>query len=232
MKKILISLLTFTFSFLSSAQQYDCNCGDSDGSYNMYLQNLLISREYYNPVSYYRGEQFYNTWAPGEVELLNGEKITDINLRYHKFLDELLWLRNSDFKTAIVNKSIVSGFTICDANQQVIGRFTKERIKLPGMAAFDAYLEILAEGKIGFYVFRNVVRAISESRVVDNTTYYLSLNNEEFHAVRLKKKSFIRFPGIDSELMKSIIRSNHISFRRNESNAAVAVRLYNEAVMQ
>lgn len=232
MKKTLLTVLSLALVLLSAAQQYDCNCVEQDGLYNNYLQNLLISREYYNPVSYYRGDQYFNTWSPGEVVLSNGEKVTGISLRYQKYLDELLWLRNSDFRTAIVSKSIVSGFIIYDENQQTMGRFTKKSIKLPGTVPFDAYVEVLAEGRLDFYVFRNVVKAISESRFVDNTTYYVSLDDGGMRTIRLRRRSLIKLPGIDSELMKNIIRTNHIAFHKDEAQVAAAVRLYNEAVMQ
>ena len=215
---------------LAGSQQYDCNCLDTDGSYNTYLLNLLISREYQNPISYYRGDQYFNTWAPGYLNLANGATVTNISLRYNKFLDEVLWLRTSDFKTGIINKSIVSGFAIFDQDNHLLGSFVKRRIKTPGLDSVYAYLQVLAEGELSLYAYRNVVKAISESRTVDNTTYYIFVNEDQYYTIRLKKKSLLRIPVIDSEIMKSIIRTNRIVFRKNETNFAMALKLYNEAL--
>ena len=103
---------------------------------------------------------------------------------------------------------------------------------MPGRAAFDAYLEVITEGDIDFYAYRNVIRAVSESRVIDNTVYYICMGDDRVYTIRLNKKSLIHLPGIDSDLMKTIIRTNRIIFRKNEASVAAAVRLYNKTISQ
>lgn len=230
MKKIVFLISVWVIIFPASSQQYECNCSETDGSYNTYLLNLLISREYQNPISYYGGNQYFNSWTIGRVNLTNGATVNNINLRYNKFLDELLWLRTSDFKTGVVNKSIVKGFMIYDEDNQLQGTFVKKKIKTPGMDSINAYLQILAEGELSLYTYRNVVRAISESRIVDNTSYYIFIDEDRYYTIRLKKRILLNIPEIDSEIMKSIIRTNRITFRGDETNFARAVKLYNEAV--
>ena len=97
------------------------------------------------------------------------------------------------------------------------------------MAAKDAYLQFLVEGNVSLYVFRNVVSAISESRTVDHTVYYLMVDSSSY-MVSMRRKSLLKTPGIDKDIMKGIFQSNRLKVRKNEVNFIRAVYLYNEAL--
>jgi hypothetical protein len=229
MKRILLIVLTAYFCSILHSQQYECDCNEVNGSYNNFLQNLLISREYYNPIRHFDGEQYFSAWTPGNITLVNGVTVRDMTIRYDKYLDDILWLRQTDFKTGVINKSIVSGFDLYNTDYQLIGSFVKKRINPPGMAPIDAFLQVLAEGTVSLYVYRNVVQAISVSRTVDNTIYYICIGSD-CRSVALRRKSLIKTPGIDKDMMKSIIRSNRLTIYNDETDLAKAVYLYNEAI--
>ncbi|MBN2482490.1 MAG: hypothetical protein JXB19_12180 [Bacteroidales bacterium] len=231
MKRLFFLLVTACFCAGLHSQQFECDCSETDGSYNSYFQNLLISREYNNPIQHFRGEQFFNVWAPGNITMVNGETVSGMLLRYDKYQDQVLWLRQTDFKTGVINKSIVSGFDVYHEDHQLAGSFIRKKINSPGMGAVDAYLQILTEGPVGFYVFRNVVKAISVSRTVDNNLYYLGIDSN-LYPVALRRKSLLRSPGIDKDIMKGIIRSNHLTLYQDEADFTKAVYLYNESLMQ
>lgn len=209
------------------SQQYNCNCEKINGTYDLYLQNLLISREYYNPIQYFGRDQYFNTWTSGTIKLINSETIDDIMLMYDMFQDELLWLRQGDFKTGVVNKAIVGGFDIYDTDHQLIGSFIKKKMKIFGKGLTDVYLQVLAEGTIELYVFRNVSRG--EGITIDHTQYYMEIDSN-YYSVPIRRRSLIKTPGIDKEVMRNIIRSNHLSVYENEANFSKAVYLYNKAI--
>lgn len=229
MKRIAFLIITACIGAGLHSQQYNCSCDKINGTHNLYLQNLLISREYYNPIQHYRGDQYFNKWTTGTISLVNGETIGDMMLRYDKFQDELLWLRQGDFKTGVVNKSIVTGFDIYDTDHQLMGSFIKKEIMLLGTGLTDTYLQVLAAGTVNFYVFRNVLKAVSESRTIDHTLYYLEIDSK-YYSVPLQRRGLLKTPGIDKEVMRNIIRSNHLSVKKNEANFSKAVYLYNKAI--
>ncbi|MBN2480754.1 MAG: hypothetical protein JXB19_03370 [Bacteroidales bacterium] len=220
-------ILMLVVSGLLYSQQYECNCEIQSGSYKKFLQDQLISVQYYNPIQYFRGVQYFNTWTSGNIKLINGEIIRDMTLRYDQYMDELLWLRHSDSAIGILNKSIVAGFDLFDTNGRLLGSFEKIRINLAGMGAIDAYLQVLAKGHVSLYAFRNVVKVIRESRTTNNTLYFIGVNSVPW-AVSLRRRSLLNTPGINREAMKGIIRSNRLILRNNEANLARAVSIYNE----
>jgi hypothetical protein len=157
------------FAVTVSPQQYDCNCSEPlivDGNYTL---NRLVFREYHNPINSYRGEQFLNEWAKGNINLVNGEKINNITLRYDMFSDELLYLREDDFVTGIVNKDDCEHFQISASQSEL--SFVKKQIKLPHWMPGFRTCRSLSMVKPDLLVFRSVVKAISESRQL--TTPYI-----------------------------------------------------------
>ena len=225
--KILSVLFLTCLVMNAGAQQYDCNCTEPDNTSGSKADNLLVFREYQNPVHNYRGTQFFNAWSQGYVILNNGEKVNNMMLRYDMFTDELLWLRPNDFVTGIVKKTVIKGFVIT-GDEAGESYFIKRSIRPPGMDTIRSFLQVLAEGDLDFLVYRNVVKAVSESKTVDNTIYYIFTDDRSFTSIRLKRRSLVKFPGIDRERMKNIIKSGKLNVK-NELNFTQAVYLYNQA---
>lgn len=228
------------------AQQYDCNCEIPEDPYEEFLKEQLISVQYQNPVSWYRGEQFYHDWTTGSVTLTDGAVIENMTLRYDMYLDELLWLRQMDNRTAFVTRAVVGTFDLFDALGQNIASFEKKTIPLMGLGRVDAYLQVLVNGKTGvawslgtmkdsgakgaasLYAYRNVVRVMDESRLRENTLYFLE-TEEGIYPVSLRKKSLVNTPGVDRDKMKALFRSEHIRLRNREGYTVDAVVTYNSA---
>jgi len=225
--KILSFIVFSVLAFAAGAQQYDCNCAVPESTSGGKAANMLVFREYQNPIHNYRGEQFFNQWDEGYIILSNGETINNMTLRYDRFTDELLWLRPGDFVTGVVNKSVIKGFVIY-SQDLLQSYFLKRNIRPPGMDTISSFLHVLAEGDLDLLVYRHVVKAVSESRTVDNTIYYIFTDERNFQAVRLRRRSLTHLQGVDTDLMKSVIKNNRLSVN-NELNFAKAVYLYNEA---
>jgi hypothetical protein len=228
------------------AQQYDCNCEVPEDPYEEFLKDQLISVQYQNPVSWYRGEQFFNEWTGGMVTLTDGAVIRNMTIRYDMYLDELLWLRQMDNRTAIMTKAVVGTFTLFDAMGQNRGSFIKKNIPMIGMGRIDAYLQVLVDeetgaawslgvtremggvGEVSLYAYRNVVRVMDESRFRENTIYFIE-TEEGLSKVSPRRKSLLNAPGIDKDKMKSILHTNHIRLRNREGYLVEAVVMYNSA---
>ena len=220
---------TIVFFMLSASlfsQQYDCNCEGRDSAYADFIRKTLISRQYENPIMGYSGEQYFNNWSPGRIMLENGEIIENMTLRYDMYTDELLWQRTSDFQIGVVNKEIVKGFDFYGNGIQPEISFVKR--KLRSTDTKNVYLQVLAEGDLNFYVFRNLVSAAGENRTVDNTKYYIFSYPVQYTQVRLNRKSLLNLPGVGKEIIQAIIRTNHLSPGGNEADFTKAVYYYNQ----
>jgi len=227
---ILCVFMQFSNIGFVEGQQYDCNCMETDGSYNTFLKNTLISRVYYNTIPHYEGEHYFNSWESGDIFLTSGEEIQNMTLRYDMFMDELLTLRMEDQKIGIVTKPAINGFRLYDRNGNSYALFIRQNIKLPGAPAIDAFLQVLVEGYINMYAFRNLVKAVSASRTTSNLKYFVDVDNQRYLTSRLSKKFLYDIPGIQKEYMKEIISENRLRLRKYESDFIRAVDLYNKAI--
>lgn len=220
---------TIVFLLLSVglfSQQYDCNCEVKDAAYIEFIRRTLISRQYENPIAGYRGGHYFNNWSPGRILLENGEIIENMTLRYDMYTDELLWQRTTDFQIGVVNKEIVRGFDFYGNNMQLTGSFVKKKLSLQDTR--NVYLQVLTEGDIDLFVFRNLVSAAGENRTVDNTKYYIFSGSDQFTQIRLNRKSLLGLPGAGKEMIQNIIRTNHLSPGKNEADFTRAIYFYNQ----
>lgn len=227
MKKLyLICWSLLCLSHLYS-QQSGCNC-PVDEDYEKQLRIALIGTEYHDPLAGYEGTQYSSFWTQGEVILNNGDVIKNIHLRYDKYLDEILWLRNSGFKAGILKKGAISGFQLYDDRNKIAATFMKKRILLPFVDSTDTYLQVLVSGAINLYAYRNTTVVWRESKLLDNNKYLLGAGGE-LYWLELKRKSLLGIPVLQRTKMKSLLRSNRIMIRNDESEMARAISLYNAA---
>ena len=207
------------------SQPADCDCSSVE-DYGINQQDGLMGIEYSNPVRGYTGEQYFNDWTPGEVSLYNGEVIKNILLRYERYLDELLWLRKTDFATGILQKTAILGFRLVDEQDRPTADFIKKKILLPMSDSTEAYLQVLASGQVAFYAYRNVNVTTVEYKLSNNTRYFICTGGNDF-LLTLKRKSLLNLPVVQKAEMKSILRVNRISVSGNEQEFIRAIELYN-----
>lgn len=243
---LMMILMLFASGYIEG-QQYDCNCEiPEDDLYEEFLREQLISVQYQNPVSWYRGDQYYSGWTEGEITLADGAVIRDMTLKYDMYLDELLWLRQMDNRQGIVTKDVVAAFDLFDNMGQNTGSFKKKNISLMGQGRVNAYLQVLVDGETGaswhsgttrdsnamgdvsLYAYRNVVRVMDESRLRENTMYFMETEAGIFQ-VSPRKKSLLNTIGVDRDKMKTLFRSNHIRLRNREGYLVEALIMYNSA---
>lgn len=226
MMKSLTLIVLFFLGFCSAYSQVpDCAC-PNDADYGIRLQEGLMGFEYRNPVEGYNGRQYFNNWVLGEVRMNNGDVIRNIFLRYDTYMDELLWLRQSDLKTGILNKADVAGFSLSENMNEPSATFIKKNITLPFIGSKDSYLQVLVTGDPALYAYRSVTTTSTDYRLIDNEKYLVSLAGNNY-LVRLRKNSLLDTPGIAATEMKAIIRENRIAIRNNEYGLIRAITFYN-----
>jgi hypothetical protein len=224
-RSILFLIFSFTLAGVWS-QQHNCDCSSAE-DYGYRLQQGIMGVEYINPVEGYEGDQYLNEWSYGEVDLADGDMITNIFVRYDRYTDQLLWLRMSDYRKGVLNKEDITGFRLIDAMNHLHASFTKMKIKLPFADSTESFLQVMVEGKIGLYIYRNVTTEPVEYKLMDNTRHLIHANGQDYQ-VTLRRKSLLELPFINKSEMKKVIRRNHVPIKDNEQGLVRAIASYNE----
>jgi len=230
MKKLVLIIQSFLITGSVFSQQSDC-ISAADKDYEDRLKAGIIGREYLNPVDGFAGDQYFNVWALGEVTLTNGDIIRDIFVQYDKYLDELLWLREADFRKGLLNKHDIAGFRILGNRDVPAATFIKKRITVPWMGLSDAFVQVLVSGETSLYAYRNVTKVPNNYQLNDNTVYFLSVPEHDYQ-VRLRRKDVLSIPEIPKATMKMILRTNRITVNNNEPGLIRALTLLNASPAQ
>lgn len=225
MKSLYLLILFCLGIYNCYSQQPDCACSAGD-DYGIRLVKGLIGFEYRNPVEGYEGLQYFNNWKPGEVMLNNGDVIKSIYIRYDMYLDQLLWVRKSDFKPGILNKDYITGFRLYDDKNNLLAEFFKKKINLPGTNSTDAFFQIMVSGEVSLYIYRNVKIKTNDYKLSDNTKYLVTAGGRDF-LLTLNRHSLLNIPVIQKTEMKNILRTNRIFLRKKELELIRALGLYN-----
>lgn len=216
-KAILILILALQSMTLLCAQPSDSNTYQT-ALYE--LESAPITATLYVNEFPTNKEQFTSDWARGEVVFVNGTIAKNSMLRYNCWKDELIWLRDSDFKRGTVIKSLVKEFNI--ENKRFINYYDSI-----GLIKQNIYLEILTEGNIAFYCHRKVSYIKSSNTFTNKHQFYLKKDGDLIK-VKLRKSSFLNlFTEIEQKEFKSILRENKIKFK-DEYQVARAIELFNK----
>jgi hypothetical protein len=208
-------VIGFSFVFCTAqSQQPNCDCPD-DEDYSKWLQAGLMGVEYNNPVDGYRGKHFFNTWTLGEVELNNGDVIRNIYLQYDQFQDELMWLRKTDRRIAILSKDYVSGFRLFDVRNELAAVFVRMKVNLPYSGLREAYLQLLVPGNPALYAYRNSTVMTSDNKLVEKSTYFIT-GDRKGNLVKLSRKSLTAFPAVKKAEIKAVLRSDRSGSKNEE----------------
>jgi len=228
MKSICFSILFSLIICDGYSQQSNC-AGSSEVDYGNWVQRGLIGFEYKNPVLGYRGGQYFNDWTTGEVMMKNGDLIKDISLRYDKYLDGLLWLRKTDFKTGVISKEAISDFRLFDVRNQnkILASFTNKKIMLQKTDSTFVFLQVLVSGELSLYVYRNMnVITTTDYVLNDNTRYFVGFAGKQY-PISLRRRSLLKIPVIQKTEMKSVLRSNGIIMINSEQDLIYVISAYN-----
>jgi len=170
-------------------------------------------------------EQFFSPWSKGTIHFKNGQTATNCQLRYNTWKDELIWLRESDYKTGTVLKNTVSAFTI-NANEPDKKKFIKY-FDEQSLLKQQIYLEVLAEGSIGLYCHRKVSYIKTNDSFSNKFQFYLRKNGI-MYKVKLSKKSLKpHFTENEQRKLKAILQENHLRIK-HEYELAKALEIFSE----
>jgi hypothetical protein len=197
--------------------------------YENTLRNGLMGFEYRNSAERYKGNQYFNDWLKGDVNLENGDVIYNIYIRYDKFMDELLWLRETDFKTGVLPRGDINGFVIYNERKELLAEFSRRKIKLPYKSdSSETFLQILVKGNLELFAYRKVTQSANNFTLLDDTRYLIFSKGNSYYT-GASKRQLLKVPGVDETKMKAVLKSNKVRLDGTEYSLMRAIDLYNSS---
>lgn len=173
------------------------------------------------------GSQYFNEeWHPGKVVLTSGAEINNQLLRYHGYLDELIWLPSTARQPVKLDKGLIRSFAIHmpGTSEPIVfeNSFNTPDLEASGMSFFA---QRLFSGTFELLVHRQIVQDGKTVRRSGNKVfhlpvlkyrpvyYFLMPDNEVLSMGKLRHRAFVNaFPGMKSDI-RDVLRSNHIRIR-------------------
>lgn len=169
-------------------------------------------------------EQFYTNWAKGTIYYNSGKQSTQVTLRYNGWKDELVWLRDVDFKTGAVIKGFVSGFELFrDTDTLKFIHYTDSS----GYQKNDFFLQVLAEGTYSVYCYRKVTLLKGDNKFVNNYQYFFKSGGNLIRFKPRKSQFLSLFPKSKYKLVKELIRTHRLKIS-NDAGLAKAIEVINQ----
>jgi hypothetical protein len=220
-----ISCVLITTQIEAQSSTNNCGCVQNADMAKSFEQKLLAANfvnKFVRSVN-----QFYGTWAKGELKLKNGCTVTNEYLRYNRYHDELLWLRGNDYSIGVVQKDLVESFTIfATENQPTMTFRNMRRNKWLLSDSSSMYMQVLADGPLLLVARRKALR-IGENPELNPKDEYFFIKDNIFYKISITRRSLYKFMATEKEAMREIVRENNLNLR-NEAQFAKAIMLYNQ----
>ena len=158
--------------------------------------------------------------------LESGEIAKNKYLRYNALLDEILWMRISDYKIAMLYKDLVQGFTLYSEEGKK-QKVYKKTIVPDFVYLGSIFLEVLAEGKYSLYCYRRIDMIPTKYELYPDFQYYLKMDEDYIHISLRRSSVFKAFSDEEKTKIKSIIRSNRLKIKKNETDLIRLIVLLN-----
>jgi hypothetical protein len=173
------------------------------------------------------GSQYFNEeWQQGNVVLTTGAEINSQLLRYHGYLDELIWLPSTARQPVKLDKGLIRSFAIQMPGMSEPMVF-ENSTNTPDLEAYGMsfFAQRLFSGAFELLVHRQIVQDGKTVKRSGNKVfhlpilkyrpiYYFLLPGNEVHTMgKLRHRAFVNaFPGRQSEI-RDVLRSKHIRIR-------------------
>jgi hypothetical protein len=225
----ILLLILFASDVLCQNQQNACNNIINDTS--IYEENILGEPFYLKEM--HQGQNFYtDDWHYGNVVLENGGMIYNKILNYHLLSHQLLWIRASDNSLIAVEKELVKEFIIPSNDGVNESLFKKLKIRSRDMSdSVEAYVQVLTQGYINLYAFRKSIIGKYSQSIIPDDEYYIQINNGKIKWFSLSRRSLYAAVGENENIMKTIVRSNHLRIRK-EYGLIKAVNIFNQEIFK
>lgn len=205
--------------------QKTCSCSTSTDIDNL-LEDRVLAQAYTQKMKSPE-IQFSDDWRKGEIQLINGEVIHSVYLRYNGFSDQLYWLRAKDYQMSMVDRSVVKSFCFTDTIRNKLAVYLRaDFIEKKLSEVPDVFLQVLTEGEISLYLYHRVNYLTNTDEYYSKPEYYVKINGE-IKRISLRRRSLVRLLGEKKSEMRSIIRQNDYDLSTQQGMIA-AINAFNK----
>lgn len=216
-------------------QAQDGHAQDGDSIFRTKLIGEMYATE-----ARHIGDIFFNNyWTESTLLLTSGEKIEGEKIKYHGYLDEVIWYNNSNFSTFILDKEYISEF------------WTKDSLNFPvhfkhllvsdsaGHRPKDIYAQVAVEGATSLFIQRRVITLPDEvvagqfglyakKAYGQAPIYYIQIPTGQFLTLRgLSRRGFLNLFPENNETLLSLIRKHGIKLK-TERGLIQLIQLMND----
>jgi hypothetical protein len=189
-----------------------------------------MSGKTFNPEKYsdIKGSPFlFEKWMPGSVTT---EKAIykNLDLKLDSYSNTLFFKKDDQ---PYELEETIKSFTLAPAGDTSRQMFYKKGFSQAGLKP-DQYVQVLAEGKLGFY--RSDIKLLAEMSEINRgivksfttSSRYFIAKNGSMQLVKLSKKEFLSLLADQDEKIQAYIKDNKLSINK-EDDARALVKYYN-----
>ncbi|TVR72067.1 MAG: hypothetical protein EA408_07765 [Marinilabiliales bacterium] len=234
LKTVILALSIYFTCFAASGQDSLINRVIND------LNEPVLSGEVLNYFFQASGSQYFiDGWTKGDIYLESGDVTRDRLLQYNGYRDQLYWLNPSSGDIVILDKHLVSGFTLAMPLSADTATFRKVSADLNGIRDPDGvFVQVLVDDAYSLLVLRRIVntgernimqgeRMVTLPVLEPRPVYIIRSPGNNYQSLqRLRRRNFINlFPGQQDDLRRELIRERNRV--RSENQLVEAVKTLN-----
>jgi hypothetical protein len=206
-------------SFLWIAFILHAQTGDS-------LFTPKLTGELYVTEAKYSGDIFFNNhWAESTILLSSGSYLYGEKIKYHGYLDEVIWYNSSNFTPFILDKDYISAFWTTDSLKHPVHFKHLQLSDSTSIRPKDFYAQVAVEGRYSLYIQRRVINLPDEVIVRKDGTYaqkaygqsplyFIQLPSGKFIVLKhLSRRAFLNLFPEQKETLSALIRKHGIRLR-------------------
>jgi hypothetical protein len=169
------------------------------------------------------------SWSEGTVILKNGFISNNNLLNYNGYIDQVLWFNSSKVRTVILEKEAIHEFSLFDTKTKDTLIFRNIEAKVPFYSLPPSFFaQVLYEGNIVLFVFRQIIDAGIYSYQENNSTfeipivkprnlYFIKLaNNDVIPIKKINKRSIFNALPSEKDHIKKFISHNKFSIKNEK----------------
>jgi hypothetical protein len=231
-------MLVFLVLFMTENIVYgQPDCCNHTNDQHLLFEPVLTGKNF-QPHKTIGNQYFKNTWYLGDVFLVNGEVVTNRELAYNGYLDELIWKEVSKLSLVCLDKESITKFILYENNRNQRFVFRHLQGTLENQAgSLDLFAQVIKDDSVEVYATRRIELdekieievegvTIRNDKIINSApVYILELPEHRFLILnKLNRKSFYNlFPEHQAEI-KLFLNQHHASLK-TENDLLKIIRL-------
>jgi hypothetical protein len=162
------------------------------------------------------------------VTLYNGEIIHNLNLKYNGYVDAFIWLEPKTYANVRLERELIKEVKLNLSERDFLLFRLMEIDLLATINSKYNFINVLDEGKISLYVFRQFI-LYNLDQYSPNFKYLLKKEDGKITSfIPANRNLFNELPGHKKQL-KTIIKKNRLNVK-NESDLVKTIKILNTQI--